>query len=110
MQEKSRRSGRSASRQIDPDANGMPHSSIAAAVAAATAADQNGNKEKGNVDSHRIGIGTGTGSGLGSGHVTRTGFAANEGAPAAGQKTPKSRSALGNLGRLSGIGQRKSKR
>ncbi|KAG5303526.1 DNA repair and recombination protein RAD54 [Histoplasma capsulatum G186AR] len=110
VQEKSRRSGRSASRQIDPDANGMPHSSIAAAVAAATAADQNGNKEKGNVDSHRIGIGTGTGSGLGSGHVTRTGFAANEGAPAAGQKTPKSRSALGNLGRLSGIGQRKSKR
>ncbi|KLJ12525.1 DNA repair and recombination protein RAD54 and RAD54-like protein [Blastomyces silverae] len=111
VQEKSRRSGRSSSRQTDSDGNSMPHSSIAAAVAAATAADQSGNKEKGAVDAHRLSVpgGAGTGSGLGIAHATRPGFATNEVAAVA-QKAPKSRSALGNFGRLSGIGQRKSKR
>ncbi|KAL2373726.1 hypothetical protein RJ035_001846 [Blastomyces gilchristii] len=111
VQEKSRRSGRSSSRQFDSDGNSMPHSSIAAAVAAATAADQSGNKEKGAVDAHRLSApgGVGTGGGLGIAHATRLGFATNEGAAVA-QKAPKSRSTLGNFGRLSGIGQRKSKR
>ncbi|PGH04363.1 vacuole morphology and inheritance protein 14 [Blastomyces parvus] len=111
VQEKSRRSGRSSSRQLDSDGSSTPHSSIAAAVAAATAADQSGNKEKGAVDAHRLSVpgGVGAGNGLGIGHATRPGFATNEGAAVA-QKAPKSRSTLGNFGRLSGIGQRKSKR
>ncbi|PGH32713.1 vacuole morphology and inheritance protein 14 [[Emmonsia] crescens] len=112
VQEKSRRSGRSSSRQLDLDGNIMPHSSIAAAVAAATAADQNGNKEKGTVDTHRLNVpgGAGTGAGLGIGHATRPMFATNESTAVVAPKLPKSRSTLGNLGRLSGIGQRKSKR
>ncbi|OJD26463.1 hypothetical protein ACJ73_02151 [Blastomyces percursus] len=110
VQEKSRRSGRSSSRQLDSDGNSTPHSSIAAAVAAATATDQSGNKEKGVVDSHRLSVPGGAGAGgLGIAHATRPGFATNESAAVA-QKAPKSRSTLGNFGRLSGIGQRKSKR
>ncbi|OJD13710.1 hypothetical protein AJ78_05867 [Emergomyces pasteurianus Ep9510] len=112
VQEKSRRSGRSSSRQFDPDGNNIPQSSIAAAVAAAAAADQNGNKDKGTVDTHRLTIpgGVATGGGLGIGQPTRPGFAPTEGAAVVTPKVPKSRSTLGNFGRLSGIGQRKSKR
>src|SRR5881394_3900062 len=59
VQEKARRSRRSSQRQIDPDGNVVPHSSIAAAVAAATATDQNGSKEKSRPDTPKIGAGGG---------------------------------------------------
>src|SRR5436190_19584359 len=69
VQEKARR--RSSQRQLDPDGNVMPHSSIAAAVAAATATDQNGGKEKSAPDMPKIGAGVGTlgsaAGGLGAG-------------------------------------------
>ncbi|KAK2784625.1 hypothetical protein FQN53_008343 [Emmonsiellopsis sp. PD_33] len=109
VQEKSRRSGRS--RQLDSDGNGMPHSSIATAIAAATAVDQNGSREKTSADPNRQGVpGGGTASGVGIGNGGRTGFGTNDGAGGTAQKAPKPKSTLSNFGRLSGIGQRKSKR
>ncbi|EEH22289.2 hypothetical protein PABG_04500 [Paracoccidioides brasiliensis Pb03] len=110
VQERSRRSGRASSRQLVSGGDNAPHSSIAAAVAAATAAGQNGGRERAAADSHRLGAAGTGGTGGGIAHSTRQSFAMNDSGAGGAQKSPKTRSTLGNFGRLSGIGQRKAKR
>jgi hypothetical protein len=114
VQEKSRRSRRSSQRQVDPDGNVMPHSSIAA--------DQNGGREKSASDMPKVGAGGGpmgsAAGGLGAGGagvVSKPPLVQPESGGSGTQKPGpaghKTRSTLSNFGRLtSGIGQRKSKR
>ncbi len=100
----------------------MPHSSIAAAVAAAAAADHNAGKEKSATDIPKIGVGGAAlgnvagGPGVGGAAVasrplvlqTESGGGGPQKSTPAGHKA---KSTLSNFGRLtSGIGQRRSKR
>ncbi|KAK2757711.1 hypothetical protein FQN54_004680 [Arachnomyces sp. PD_36] len=105
VQEKARKAQLNARGQLDDDRNHSHHPSIGVALAAAGAAQNNGK------DSRELPRMGGAGNGGGA-----AGAAGESGIAGAQKPTPqppvqKSKSGLGNFGRLTGgIGQRKSKR
>ncbi|KAI1914707.1 hypothetical protein LOZ61_002108 [Ophidiomyces ophidiicola] len=103
VQERSRRSRGLAQREFEPD----KYSSIPAGLMSATLVDSNNGKEK--TPPEASGGGTSGNASLPAGSGNRSG-AGSEAVPPPKPAAHKTKSSLGNFGRLSGIGQRKLKK